>query len=86
MKKWFDKYSYGTQLLIVFMLNCIWWLFAGSIGYIIIEGESRSTNEVIFHMLWMGTFWTLIMHWKLVKSAFSKKKPSDDTAGEKSAY
>ncbi|HMJ45793.1 MAG TPA: hypothetical protein VK498_00590 [Ferruginibacter sp.] len=82
MKKWFYNTPPGIQLLILFILNCLFWFIADRIFETIWDYEDKkSWKEIVFHALWMGTFWTLLFNWKYLKAFFLKNKSTNDTTG-----
>ncbi len=61
------------KLLITFLFNCVFWLFAEFIKVLILpKDEPLYWKETLFYTVFMGTFWTFFFSWKLVKQCFGK--------------
>ena len=66
------------RLLIFFVINfIIFYIINKSAHSTGIPEDKQSLSEELLYSLWMGTFMTVIMDWRTVKSVFSKKKQDE---------
>ena len=80
MKHWYLNRSPKVRLLISWIFNCIMWLILEwLIGLVWQTEEVITVKGKLFKALFMGSWWTLFMNWRLVKLSFSKQKSSHGT-------
>jgi hypothetical protein len=74
MKNWFDKQSPVIQLALIWILLFIWWIIFSKVFDEFVFGEKKSWNEILLKAFLMGSLFTLLFRWRLVKLVFSKNK------------
>lgn len=71
---WYKGLTPVKRLLLSFLLNWIYWLFAWKLAEQFIFEETRSWDYHLFHATWMSFFMTLLFNWRDIKLIFNPPK------------
>lgn len=76
--QWYLALSNGKKLVVLFILQFVYWAFAWWLFKKVWPDEEPYTwGELLIDSLWMAVWMTTLFHWKKVKQLFSKSKQDD---------